>query len=716
MKWAAMVRWVGCALLTALPAFDLIAGSVDYADSRHAGLWLQNPVYGGPSFDAFVHAPQNPLHRGAAPYEWPVNSFFFADPVSGNWYIYVGDYPVGYAGKPCRCVLLRSTDHGQSWSNLGVVLEGNQELFDHGGSTPDVSVVYADGRYHMVYDWVEPDWSLLGGLGYAWAEKPEGPFHRAPQPLTLNRELPLLLGRYQRTYAATLVRRKHDWMIVAMMDHAPSSWALFGMTAAKPEGPYGERILLRDVEGDGFHPPLLEYYPAFVHRGFVYAPATSVALNRDYNALFRAPLEHAAEPGAWELFQNGSLWHSEDIENEYYGMWGQTFSGWVDAKGILQVSFHSRDPKGMGTVNVAARRWDQPLRKSGFVMSGHQGPSLTLLQRAFAGFRLEARLRLRGTARLLLDYDGVLGPNSPQSDATLHPLALSRCNAIELSEGHWKVIRFGQSGEQTVLASGQETGQASGATGSSTAGAGTARPRELLPKVESMGTSPPRPSSNPALLSVVVDHKPSGATSLSLDGRVVWTGELASRGSGVRPSSGAAKLASSGVAGPPSVIEGSEAAAPGDGRTPTVLGIAVEPHSHLVVERFAIQGKPQPAVLNFLFSEAILGTGGNRDDWQELRGPEFCYGLAALAKARGARVKWNVEGRQFTLWSPRGPQFGKAQVKVDGRVLADLDFHAEQLTPSGPVWKSLRLNDGPHAVVLTATDGLLVVDSIEVTR
>jgi hypothetical protein len=148
----------------------------------------------------------------------------------------------------------------------------------------------------------------------------------------------------------------------------------------------------------------------------------------------------------------------------------------------------------------------------------------------------------------------------------------------------------------------------------------------------------------------------------------------------------------------------------------SVLGIEVEPHSHLVVEQFAIQGRPQPALINFLFSEAILGAGGNRDDWKELRGPEFRYGLAALAKTAGARVKWNVEGRQFTLWSPRGPQFGKAQVKVDSRVLANLDLHAERLTASAPVWKSPRMKDGPHAVVLTATDDLLVVDSMEVTR
>jgi hypothetical protein len=451
-------------------------------------------------------------------------------------------------------------------------------------------------------------------------------------------------------------------MIVAMMDHAPSSWALFGMTAAKPEGPYGKRSLLRNDEGDGFHPPLMEYYPAFVHRGFVYAPATSVALNRDYNALFRAPLERAAEPDAWELFQNGSLWHSEDVENEYYGLWGQTFSGWVDGKGVLRVSYPSRDPKGMGTVNVAARRWDQPLRKSGFVMSGHQGPSLTLLQRAFAGFRLEARLHLRGTARLLVDYDGVLGPNAPQSDATLHPLALSRCDAVELSEWHWKVIRFGEEvGQASRLSEGRLALDPSDAD-------------------DARGKAGGAPAPPPETVTVVMDRKPSGVTSLSLDDRVVWTGELPPR------------------------------------RTPSVLGIEVEPHSHLVVERFAIQGKPQPAVINYLFNEAILGAGGNRDDWQELKGPEFRYGMAALAKAPGARVKWNVEGRQFALWSPRCPQSGKAQVRVDGRVLADLDLHAERLTLSGPVWKSPRLKDGPHAVVLTATDGLLVVDSVEVTR
>jgi hypothetical protein len=49
-------------------------------------------------------------------------------------------------------------------------------------------------------------------------------------------------------------------------------------------------------------------------------------------------------------------------------------------------------------------------------------------------------------------------------------------------------------------------------------------------------------------------------------------------------------------------------------------------------------------------------------------------------------------------------------------VLANLDLHAERLTPAQPVWKSPRLKDGPHAIALTASGGVLVVDSIEVTR
>ena len=129
----------------------------DYAESGSVDLWLRHPVYGDPSFDAFERVSGNPILTGSPPYGWPVNGFVFSDPISGNWYIYVGDYAKGYIGPvPNRCILFRSKNRGQSWENLGVVLHGDAQMFDKGGNTPDVSVVFDRGRYHMVYDWTLP--------------------------------------------------------------------------------------------------------------------------------------------------------------------------------------------------------------------------------------------------------------------------------------------------------------------------------------------------------------------------------------------------------------------------------------------------------------------------------------------------------------------------------------------------------------------------------
>jgi hypothetical protein len=628
--------------LAALALACCAAGATDFAQSRYAGQWLRHPVYGDPSFDAFERLPGNPIHRGAPPFEWPVNGFLFHDPAGGADYVYVGDYGVGYLSQPSRCVLYRSTDGMRSWTNLGVVLHGEQEMFDRGGHTPDVSVLLDAGRYHMLYDWGETNFNAQGGLAYAWADKPEGPWHRAPEPVTRNTSLSKLLGRYQRTYAGTLIRRKHDWLIVAMMDAAPNSWALFGMTAPQPEGPWSERRLLRHVESDGFHPPLMEFFPAFVHGGFVYAPATSVALNRDFNALFRAPLERAAEEGAWELAQYGSFWHSEDTENEAYGLWGQTPSCSVSPQGTLHVMFNSRDTHGMGTVNLAQRQWNQPLRRSGFVLTGHQGPSFTCLRQTFRAFKLEASLRVHGTALLVWDYRGALGPNLPQSDATLHPLARTRFQALELSAAGWKLLRVDEQGHAAVLAS------------------GTATNRERW--------------------HVSLERRSDGSITLSADGRELW-----------RTGTG-----------------------PGEPEPdPGALGFWVEPHTHLSVDRFEVRGHPQPARLSYLGMEALLGAGENLNDWTELRATEFQYGLGLVTKRPAARVKWNVTGTRFTLWSPRGPDFGDVEVRADGRRVAVMNLHADRTHPSQPVWHSKPLRGPYHAIVLQARTGTLPVDCLE---
>lgn len=631
--------FVAVALLSVIQ----IVYSTDFAQSRYSERWLRHPVYGDPSFDSFERVPGNPIHRGAPPFEWPVNGFLFHDPVSGHDYIYVGEYTLGYLGRPSRCVLYRSSDGAQSWTNLGVILQGDVASFDKGGHTPDVSVVFYAGRYHMVYDWGELNFNTEGGLAYAWAEKPEGPWHRAPQPITRNTTLPKLLGRYQRTYAATLIRRAHDWLIVAMMDAPPNAWALFTMTAPQPEGPWSERKLVRHVESDEFHPPLMEFFPAFTHKGNLYVPSTSVALNRNFNVLFQVPVERATDPNAWVIAQHGSLWHSEDVENETYGLWGQTFSGRVDAKETLWAMFNSRDEHGFGTVNLARRAWRQPLRNHGFVLSGHQGPSFTCLRETFREFNLDTTLQLRGTAMVFWDYRGVLGPNLPQSDATLHPLARTRFNAVQLSPTGWKVVCVDEKGRSTTLASGA---------------------------VASRST-----------WQLNLQRKRNGCITLQSEEKELW------------------------ASAPEANFTNDDLGA---------IGLWVEPHTHLFVEKFQIEGKARSVNLNYLGLEALLGAGEDLANWQERATPDFRYNTGLVSKRPDARVKWNITGTRVTLWSPRGPEFGEAEVRVDGHRAAVVNLHAEKTEPSKPVWTSQKLRGSFHGIVLQSRTGLFPVDCLQV--
>lgn len=437
---------------------------VQYADSKKRVQWLSDPVIGDPGFDSFERSRGNPFHRGSAPFEWPVNSYLYRDATSGWLYAYIGEYPAGYIGRAARCLLYTSRDDGRTWQRSGVVLEGDPQNFDGDGKvpggTPEISIVFEDGRYHIVYDWGTADGSETG-LAYAWADKPEGPFHRAAEPLFRRTTQPLIDGRYCRPYGGTLIRRHSDWLIVAGMDYAPHAWALFAASSEAPDGPYSAPVLVRQVERDYYHPPLLEFYPAFSLDGYVYAPATSVARNRDFNVLFRAPLERALEPDGWELYQHGSVWHSEDVEHETYGLWGQTIAGTVAADHRFRVLHTSRDANGLGTVGLASRPWDEPYRDAGFRLSGHRGASLTLLRTAYHAFELSVEMDLRGSGRIVWDYTGPIGPDRPTSDATLHPLSWSRHAGVELDGSSWRIITADDRGVLRELAEGSRPGEGS---------------------------------------------------------------------------------------------------------------------------------------------------------------------------------------------------------------------------------------------------------------
>lgn len=630
--------------------------TIDFAAVSQRTAWLRHPVYGDPSFDSFRRAAGNPIHRGAPPLEWPVNGFLFEDPRSGNWYVYAGHYSENYVmgeGKAMTCTVYRSEDRGMTWKLIGPIFPDEPFCFEGlkspVGYAPDVSVVYADNRYHLVYDWatanstwatqMNPSGGADNGIGYAWSERPEGPFIRTVQPVYRTGLHPVYRGKYRRGYAATLLRRKHDWLVLAMTDSGPHfSWALIGMAAASPEGPYSGPVFLRCVDDRYFHPPLLEFYPAFQHDGHVYAPTTSVALNRNFQAVFRAKTEEAMNPNAWELFQHGSVWHAAPVENEYYGIWGQTFSGFVGADGVLRAMFPSRDEHGFGTINIASRPWNAPYRSRGFTLSGHRGASLTLLKRTYSSFTLEAAMKMKGQVSFLWGYAAPLGCDRPAADSTLHALSLTRYWALELTSQEWRIVRVDDAGARQEIASGRHS-----FTGA---------------------------------CAVTLTHAADGTTHAALDGGTLWSGSL-------EPSEGG-------------------------------VGILAAKNSHMEVDRFALQGASKPTRFVLLHTDALLGAGQAETLWKTLTDARFRYGAGAISQHAEARAKWNFDGTGFSLWAPRDPAYGTAEVFVNGVKAASLSFRSDRPEPSQPLLTQSHLPGPYHAVTVEVTSGTVPLDVLEV--
>lgn len=610
-------------------------------------------MYGDPSWDAFRHSPGNPVHRGSAGLEWPVNGFLFRDPVSSDWYAYIGNYPARYEhgqGKSSICTVSRSRDRGGSWEHLGPVFPEVPFFFDGFSSrvayAPDVTVACADGLYHMVYDWATEDssWqnvrSYRSGFAYAWSERPEGPFHRCPTPLFHNGLIPKdgIFRRYDRCYASSLVRRRSDWLILTLIDAGHHyAWGLVAFTSDNPRGPYSGPEPVLHVESNRFHPPLMEYFPAFTHDGWVYAPATSVALNRNFQIVHRAPVEKATDPDAWELFQHGSVWHAADKEHEAAGIWGQTFSGFVDDREHFQVLFPSKDSNDIGTINFASRPWTEQYAPRGFRISGHKGPSLALLLRTCDAFALDCTFTLTGSATLFWGNNAPLGADRPASDSSLHELSSPGGSGLQFLENSWRLLDLTRPRTPLVLASG--------------------------------------PLSQQSERTLTLGRSADGSAFIVIDGDRLWEGALpAEAGS---------------------------------------LGFLVAQDTRLSVERFVVDGCPSHGGYTLLHTEALLGAGQGLAGWDEVSSPMFRYGVGAVHKADGGRGKWNFFGTGFRLWLPRGPEYGTVRVLVDGRPAGQPALRRKTPSPSQPVLTVENLPEGFHAVVLTAGRGL-VLDSIDV--
>lgn len=82
-------------------------------------------------------------------------------------------------------------------------------------------------------------------------------------------------------------------------------------------------------------------------------------------------------------------------------------------------------------------------------------------------------------------------------------------------------------------------------------------------------------------------------------------------------------------------------------------------------------------------------------------------------RRRPVAAKWNVTGDRFTLWCPKGPEYGSMEVYLDGRLLGTAVLYGEQEQPSQPVFSTGPVPFGPHSVTVRPYEGKIAIDRLE---
>lgn len=625
----------------------------DYALLSNKNYWSHDYAFGGPSWDTFERFPNNPVYRGRKGMEWPVNGFLFSDPVSGNWYLYIGEYQKNYrvdqdtATQDFKCVIYKSADRGKTWNKTGDLFPANMLCYDSIKiQAPDVMLTYSDGKYHMVFDWVSNDFNWrnaeLSGIGYAVADRPEGPFVVSKEPVKMNTQYKQkpLLNRYWRMYAPMIIKRKHDWLLAYMMDRSPSprSWVLAVCTASKPEGPYSNTEIILNVEKKTSYPPLMEYYPAFTHDEYIYFPATSVSINRNYQSIYRVKIEDATDANKYELFNNGSIWHSVNVENEYSGIWGQTITGFIDNDDSMYVMFPSKDSNNYGTINLARASWKQLQRQRGFNLTANEGNSFSYINQAIDVEGINMDFTLDGTMHLIWDFHSPLdilngwGKFSlEQSDAVY--------KEIEMNKTGWKVKVF-------------DAGR-------------------LVRTVDSGKIKYQRVTKNKLSL-----KKVNGKYIVSINDEKCWEGALQ--------------------------------------KNPGIVGLSLDPHSYLFTDRLEVYGHKVKGFVTYGFYRALVNAGNQDSDWVFKKDTTFLYGKGAISKKDSSFAKWNYDGKGFEIFSPKGPLYGSINIYLDGKLLKNISLKNPAEIESSSIFKFTGRGIKRHAVFIESLDGFLPVDCIKI--
>lgn len=252
------------------------AGATDFAQGSQRDAWLAHPIYGEASFDAFTHRPGNPIVRGKAPHDWPVNAYLFESPCPATGTVTsaaVGAIipPTSPCGARYRAQRIGAPRGGfrPVFPTLPHIFDGESSPEGH---APDVSVVCRDGRSPGVRlddrelelgRYLQSCCHAKQRCGLCLGGQARRPFHRSAKPVATTRDQPALLGKYRRQYASTIIRRAEDSLVLTLTDSGPHfGWAYLGRTAKNPEGPWSEAVRALPSRRDTWHPPLLEFHPA----------------------------------------------------------------------------------------------------------------------------------------------------------------------------------------------------------------------------------------------------------------------------------------------------------------------------------------------------------------------------------------------------------------------------------------------------------------------
>ena len=527
-------------------------------------------------------------------------------------------------------------------------------------------MIYADGKYHGIFEWVSENttWETVtnpgvdnnNGVGYMWAEKPEGPWHISPTPVYTTRAMKLLHGKYRRLYVSSIVRRANDWLVLTDIDSGGYfGWGLVGMTAKKPEGPYSEPKLLLSCEGDQYYPPLMEHFPAHTRDGKIYMAATSVAKNRGVQGLFVVDIERAMEPEAWQLESLATLLNPIKTIHELQGIWGQATSIAFPKSGEPILMFPSRDEAGMGTLNLARRAPDDSPKR--LFVGGGVDPVLALaalpgrLQSMSLAFSWMTR------ATLFLSHNAPLGPDVPRSDSRINDLSKSGYTAFILEQGgFWKLVYSVVPGREEIITQGSVTRYST--------------------------TNPDTGKLEYSIDEIYLDlaHHGDNQFGLTLNMAEVYTGPLP-------------------------VIGGT-------------VGVQVIPGDNAEFSTFKVTTNASTDALPGKFwlpEEGLLGAAQGDDEtrWRKREDPAFKYGYGYESRQPHVRAKWNVVCSGITVWSPKLPGLGTAEILLDGNIVAEVDLASDAPIASAPIFTSGHLPRAGHAVVMRPKSGFIVIDTIE---